>query len=150
MAKPHSSATEKKPIQPKSVAIETTVLEAISTVDMPHIKESSAENNETGNNKLIQDKTSRIFELHINEQSSPILQKVGENNTGINQQNNNQFTKRFTHVVVKGDTLWHITQRYLDNPHRYPELAKASDINNPHRIYPGDIIRIIVTKTNAD
>ena len=47
------------------------------------------------------------------------------------------------HVVVRGDTLWHIATRYLGDPWRYPELAELSRIKDPDWIYPGDIIRII-------
>ncbi len=47
------------------------------------------------------------------------------------------------HIVVRGDTLWHIAVRYLGNPWRYPELAALSRIKDPDWIYPGDIIRII-------
>ena len=50
------------------------------------------------------------------------------------------------HIVVKGDTLWDISAKYLGNPFRYPELAKLSRINDPDLIYPGDIIRIIKKK----
>lgn len=48
------------------------------------------------------------------------------------------------HTVVKGDTLWDIAQRYTNNAFNYPALARESGIRNPHRIYPGDKIRIIV------
>ena len=50
------------------------------------------------------------------------------------------------HIVVKGDTLWDISAKYLGDPFRYPELAKLSRINDPDLIYPGDLIRI--TKKN--
>ena len=50
--------------------------------------------------------------------------------------------EEFTHVVVKGDTLWHIAIRYLGNPYYYPKLAKLSLIKNPDLIYPGDVVRI--------
>jgi len=49
-----------------------------------------------------------------------------------------------TYVVKKGDTLWDIAEKYLNDPFRYPELAKSSHIRDPHWIYPGDIIRIPV------
>ncbi len=47
------------------------------------------------------------------------------------------------HVVVKGDTLWRIAERYVKDPFRYPELARLSHIKDPDRIYPGDRVHII-------
>lgn len=47
------------------------------------------------------------------------------------------------HIVVKGDTLWDIAKSYLGNPMLYPELAELSRINDPHWIYPRDLIRIV-------
>lgn len=49
------------------------------------------------------------------------------------------------HIVVKGDTLWHIAKRYIHDPFKYNELARLSRIKNPDLIYPGNkvIIRII-------
>ena len=62
--------------------------------------------------------------------------------------NKNEVTdkssKKFVHVVVKGDTLWFIAKRYVHNPWRYPELAKLSNIKNPDLIYPGDQVTIII------
>lgn len=46
------------------------------------------------------------------------------------------------HVVVNGDTLWGIAESFLENPYRYPELAKDSGIRNPDLIFPGDIVTI--------
>jgi len=46
------------------------------------------------------------------------------------------------HIVVKGDTLWAIAKKYVDDPFLYPELARLSNIRNPHRIYPGNRVRI--------
>ena len=51
---------------------------------------------------------------------------------------------KHVHLVVKGDTLWHIAKRYVNNPWRYPELARLSDIKNPDLIYPGDKVTIII------
>ncbi len=53
-------------------------------------------------------------------------------------------SKKYVHIVVKGDTLWHIAKRYVHNPWRYPELAKLSKIKNPDLIYPGDRVTIII------
>ena len=52
--------------------------------------------------------------------------------------------KVFTHKIVKGDTLWAIAKRYVNNPYRYPELARLSKIKNPDRIYPGNTVTIII------
>jgi nucleoid-associated protein YgaU len=49
-----------------------------------------------------------------------------------------------THIVVKGDTLWAIARHYTNSAFNYPELARQSGISNPHRIYPGNKVRIIV------
>ncbi len=46
------------------------------------------------------------------------------------------------YVVVRGDTLWSIAQRYTDSPWRWSELwnLNKDEIKNPHRIYPGNVI----------
>jgi hypothetical protein len=46
------------------------------------------------------------------------------------------------YVVVHGDTLWSIAQRYTDSPWRWPELwnLNKDEIKNPNRIYPGNVI----------
>jgi hypothetical protein len=45
------------------------------------------------------------------------------------------------HTVVKGDTLWDISMKYLKTPWKWPLVwANNQDITNPHLIYPGDIV----------
>ncbi|PKN37686.1 MAG: hypothetical protein CVU62_08145 [Deltaproteobacteria bacterium HGW-Deltaproteobacteria-2] len=47
------------------------------------------------------------------------------------------------HKVVKGDTLWDITQTELNDPFLWPKVWKENPwIKNPHWIYPDQIIKI--------
>ena len=46
------------------------------------------------------------------------------------------------HLVVKGDTLWDISGKFLEHPWCWPQVwgMNKEEIRNPHWIYPGQII----------
>jgi hypothetical protein len=49
----------------------------------------------------------------------------------------------FYYTIRKGDTLWDLSQKFSDTPWQWPEMWKENQqIANPHRIYPGQRIRL--------
>lgn len=49
----------------------------------------------------------------------------------------------FYYTVQKGDTLWDLSRKFSDSAWLWPEMWREnSQIANPHRIYPGERIRL--------
>lgn len=47
------------------------------------------------------------------------------------------------HTVRKGDTLWGICDYYFRNPYQWPRVWSYNpQIQNPHWIYPGDLVKL--------
>ncbi len=48
------------------------------------------------------------------------------------------------YTIQKGDTLWDLSQKFLNNPWYWPKIWSLNpSIENPHWIYPGNKLRIV-------
>src|SRR5712664_4178274 len=48
------------------------------------------------------------------------------------------------YTIQKGDTLWDLSQKFLNNPWYWPKILSLNPaIENPHWIYPGNKLRIV-------
>ena len=47
-------------------------------------------------------------------------------------------------TIVKGDTLWDLAAKHLENSRAWPEFKQYNTFSDPNRIYPGEMMRIPV------
>ena len=95
---------------------------------------SSAEFIENKDDEIVTDDVTMESKPELGDELEPELKPVIK-------------TLKHVHIVVKGDTLWHIARRYVNNPWKYPELARLSKIKNPDLIYPGQKVIVILNYT---
>lgn len=53
-------------------------------------------------------------------------------------------------TVKKGNTLSGLSKKYSGRGYYYPQILLFNQIKNPHRIYPGQVIRVPLGKQQAD
>jgi len=47
------------------------------------------------------------------------------------------------YVIKQGDTLWGLSERFIKDPHYWPNMwSRNNQITNPHIIYPGQKVRV--------
>ena len=55
----------------------------------------------------------------------------------------NPDTKGTTLItIVKGDTLWDLATKHLEDPLKWPDFKRYNTFTNPDRIYPDEMMRI--------
>ena len=140
-------------INPHPEGIKKEIADKIS----PHLEEIKKETTEkmSPNPEEIKKEAVDKITPHSEEIKKETTEKMSPNPEEIKKEEKKVVIKVYTpqavkkkikpliiHTVIKGDTLWAITKKYINNPFRYPELAALNKIKNPHRIYPGDQVQI--------
>ena len=73
--------------------------------------------------------------------------QISNSNNGdktVQQKKQREYTKEpeKTYIVKKGDMLWNIAKKELNDGAKYIDIAKLNNIENPNKIYPGQILKL--------
>ncbi len=83
-----------------------------------------------------------VFLLVVSQHVAVAQSVTAEQNKGDVLRIRDNAPKEY--VVKKGDTLWDISEMYLNDPWYWPELWRINEkIANPHLIYPGDKLYLV-------
>lgn len=84
-----------------------------------------------------------IFKLQLSLVSLVILLALSLPALAAENEKQIEHETGFYYTVQKGDTLWDLSRKFSDTPWQWPEMWNENNqIANPHRIYPGERIRL--------
>jgi LysM repeat protein len=92
--------------------------------------------------------TATAANLPISEQQRATAEHVAQAGVALSELAPNAPE---SYTVKPGDTLWDISKLFLTSPWRWPELwgMNREQINNPHLIYPGQMLLLVTTDGRA-
>jgi LysM repeat protein len=112
-----------------------TTVASTQSVESPETAQTSETTEQSGPVTISQSATSPQSRFEIEDQ--PAVNKTPK----IRMKQNHP--KKYT--VKKGDTLWDISSIFLKDAWYWPEIwQKNPQLQNPHLIYPGDVLTLIM------